>query len=212
MRPRRVTPSVSFAPSVESPSAFDPTSQGCQTARRLHADSCCTLPLLVEMDSARVVAKVNSPLVNGISASSIRRTQIRVSSGSIHQQQERVRSLSTSSHFGSSLSAVFTCFYQPRLKYLCTLGFERTSHASLQTSSTTPVCVKSRLVHPRHNLRPHLRIIMAASHCQHSWQVIKSDTTLIQWNCHNCHSGPHSFVYECKNCKIKTCQPCTSKA
>ncbi|KAF2762318.1 hypothetical protein EJ05DRAFT_205445 [Pseudovirgaria hyperparasitica] len=44
---------------------------------------------------------------------------------------------------------------------------------------------------------------MAASGtCQHSFQVIKSDTTLIVWNCQLCHSGPHWYIYECRNlCK-----------
>ncbi|KAH8723686.1 hypothetical protein GQ44DRAFT_619983 [Phaeosphaeriaceae sp. PMI808] len=52
----------------------------------------------------------------------------------------------------------------------------------------------------------------APANCQHQFTVIKSDTTLIQWNCHVCHSGPHSSVYECKNCKLKTCRPCASKS
>jgi hypothetical protein len=75
MRPRCVTPSVSFALSVRQPSAFD---LGLRIARRLHADSRCTLPLLVEMDSAWVVVEVNFTLVNEVSKLSIRRTQLRL--------------------------------------------------------------------------------------------------------------------------------------
>ncbi|CAD0110429.1 unnamed protein product [Aureobasidium uvarum] len=37
--------------------------------------------------------------------------------------------------------------------------------------------------------------------CEHRFRVIKSDTTLIIWNCSLCHSGPHWFIYECTKCK-----------
>ncbi|KAH7128522.1 hypothetical protein B0J11DRAFT_431787 [Dendryphion nanum] len=50
------------------------------------------------------------------------------------------------------------------------------------------------------------------SNCTHSFNMIKSDTNLIVWNCNMCHSGGHAFIYECSNCKLKTCRPCTSKA
>ncbi|PVH99309.1 hypothetical protein DM02DRAFT_436997 [Periconia macrospinosa] len=52
----------------------------------------------------------------------------------------------------------------------------------------------------------------AQANCNHSFRTIKSDHSIIQWNCHRCHSGPHSSIYECSSCKIKCCQPCTSKA
>jgi hypothetical protein len=55
-------------------------------------------------------------------------------------------------------------------------------------------------------------VAMAASNCTHSFKVIKSDTTLILWNCTMCHSGPHWYIYECSNCKLKTCRPCAAKA
>ncbi|KAF2127812.1 hypothetical protein P153DRAFT_294890 [Dothidotthia symphoricarpi CBS 119687] len=48
--------------------------------------------------------------------------------------------------------------------------------------------------------------------CQHTFEVIKSDTTLISWNCNLCHLGPFPFIYECKTCKLKTCRGCTAKA
>ncbi|KAF2194303.1 hypothetical protein K469DRAFT_548033 [Zopfia rhizophila CBS 207.26] len=48
--------------------------------------------------------------------------------------------------------------------------------------------------------------------CEHNFKMIKSDTTLILWNCNMCHSGPHWYIYECQNCKLKTCRPCTAKA
>jgi hypothetical protein len=47
--------------------------------------------------------------------------------------------------------------------------------------------------------------------CKHSFKMIKSDTNLILWNCDQCHSGPHWYIYECSNCTIKTCRPCTAK-
>lgn len=62
------------------------------------------------------------------------------------------------------------------------------------------------------NDTPHNYMIAAPAKCQHQWQVVKSDTTLIQWNCIRCHSGPYLYIYECQICKIKTCQPCTSKS
>ncbi|EGP83916.1 uncharacterized protein MYCGRDRAFT_48452 [Zymoseptoria tritici IPO323] len=48
--------------------------------------------------------------------------------------------------------------------------------------------------------------------CEHSFKMIKSDTTLILWNCNMCHLGPHWFIYECAKCKLKTCRTCTAKA
>ncbi|KAF1361470.1 hypothetical protein EJ07DRAFT_111530 [Lizonia empirigonia] len=52
----------------------------------------------------------------------------------------------------------------------------------------------------------------APVNCQHSFKVVKSDTTVVVWNCNMCHSGPHSLIYECASCKLKTCRPCASKA
>jgi hypothetical protein len=57
MRPRCVTARVSAAPSVPLASAFD---GALSIARRLHADSCCTLPLSVDVDSALVVVAFES--------------------------------------------------------------------------------------------------------------------------------------------------------
>lgn len=48
--------------------------------------------------------------------------------------------------------------------------------------------------------------------CEHTFKVIKSDTTLILWNCNMCHSGPHWWIYECAKCKLKTCKTCMAKA
>jgi hypothetical protein len=50
------------------------------------------------------------------------------------------------------------------------------------------------------------------SDCTHSFKLIKSDTTLVLWNCGLCHSGPHWSIYKCSNCKLETCRPCVSKA
>ncbi|KAF1940560.1 hypothetical protein EJ02DRAFT_228060 [Clathrospora elynae] len=48
--------------------------------------------------------------------------------------------------------------------------------------------------------------------CEHNFKLIKSDTTLIVWNCNMCHLGPFNFIYECQHCKLKTCRPCAAKA
>ncbi len=48
-------------------------------------------------------------------------------------------------------------------------------------------------------------------YCNHSFNMLKSESTLIQWVCSMCHSGPHWYIYECKYCKLKTCRPCTNK-
>ncbi|POS71341.1 hypothetical protein DHEL01_v210264 [Diaporthe helianthi] len=50
------------------------------------------------------------------------------------------------------------------------------------------------------------------SNCAHSFQVIKSDSTLIVWHCNLCHSGPFYIIYECRYCKLHTCRPCTQGA
>ena len=48
-------------------------------------------------------------------------------------------------------------------------------------------------------------------YCHHSFNLLKSESTLIQWVCSMCHSGPHWYIFECKYCKLKTCRPCTNK-
>ncbi|KAH8674362.1 hypothetical protein BGZ60DRAFT_269652 [Tricladium varicosporioides] len=48
-------------------------------------------------------------------------------------------------------------------------------------------------------------------YCSHSFNLLKSESTLIQWVCSTCHSGPHWYIFECKYCKLKSCRPCTSK-
>lgn len=50
------------------------------------------------------------------------------------------------------------------------------------------------------------------NYCHHSFNLLKSESTLIQWVCSMCHSGPHWYIFECKYCKLKTCRPCTNKA
>ncbi|KXL46731.1 hypothetical protein M433DRAFT_65301 [Acidomyces richmondensis BFW] len=47
--------------------------------------------------------------------------------------------------------------------------------------------------------------------CDHAFKMIKSDTSLILWNCNMCHSGPHWYILECSKCKLKLCQRCTTK-
>ncbi len=49
-------------------------------------------------------------------------------------------------------------------------------------------------------------------HCAHSFVMIKSDNTLIQWTCHVCHSGPFWFIWECRYCRLHTCRSCMEAA
>ena len=51
-----------------------------------------------------------------------------------------------------------------------------------------------------------------ANGCAHIFKMIKSDSTLIQWHCNLCHSGPHWWIFECRYCKIHTCRSCTQSA
>jgi len=53
---------------------------------------------------------------------------------------------------------------------------------------------------------------MSVIYCHHSFKIIKSETTLLLWNCGMCGSGPHWFIFECKYCKLKTCRPCAHTA
>ncbi|KAK8872306.1 hypothetical protein PGQ11_002820 [Apiospora arundinis] len=41
-----------------------------------------------------------------------------------------------------------------------------------------------------------------ANNCAHSFKMIKSDSTLIQWTCNLCHSGPSWWIFECRYCSI----------
>ncbi|EKD21417.1 hypothetical protein MBM_00530 [Drepanopeziza brunnea f. sp. 'multigermtubi' MB_m1] len=49
------------------------------------------------------------------------------------------------------------------------------------------------------------------NYCHHSFNLLKSESTLIQWTCAMCHTGPHWYIFECKYCRLKTCRPCTNK-
>ncbi|KAB5515596.1 hypothetical protein GE09DRAFT_1159270 [Coniochaeta sp. 2T2.1] len=49
---------------------------------------------------------------------------------------------------------------------------------------------------------------MAMVPCAHSFTMMKSDNTLIQWTCQSCHSGPSWCIFECRYCKFHTCRPC----
>ncbi|RMJ17894.1 hypothetical protein BHE90_009300 [Fusarium euwallaceae] len=51
-----------------------------------------------------------------------------------------------------------------------------------------------------------------ANACAHSFRMIKSDSTLIQWVCQHCRSGPHWMIFECTYCKLHLCRPCTQAA
>lgn len=48
-----------------------------------------------------------------------------------------------------------------------------------------------------------------ANSCAHSFKMIKSDSTLVQWICQYFRSGPHWVIYECIYCKIHLCRSCT---
>ena len=49
-------------------------------------------------------------------------------------------------------------------------------------------------------------------HCAHSFVMIKSDNTLVQWTCHVCHCGPFWFIWECRYCRLHTCRNCMEAA
>ncbi|KAH6996285.1 hypothetical protein EDB80DRAFT_286599 [Ilyonectria destructans] len=51
-----------------------------------------------------------------------------------------------------------------------------------------------------------------ANACAHSFRMIKSDSTLIQWVCQHCRSGPHWMIFECTYCKLHLCRVCTQAA
>lgn len=57
-----------------------------------------------------------------------------------------------------------------------------------------------------HSLDTVIKITMGV--CAHSFRIIKSDSTLVQWVCWMCQSGPHWWVFECRYCKIHTCRAC----
>ncbi|AEO60592.1 hypothetical protein MYCTH_2316167 [Thermothelomyces thermophilus ATCC 42464] len=50
------------------------------------------------------------------------------------------------------------------------------------------------------------------SQCAHSFVMIKSDNTLIEWRCHDCHDGPFWFIWECRYCRHHTCRTCMDNA
>ncbi|KLU81953.1 hypothetical protein MAPG_01033 [Magnaporthiopsis poae ATCC 64411] len=35
-----------------------------------------------------------------------------------------------------------------------------------------------------------------ANQCNHVWDLIKSDTTLLQWYCGFCHDGPRAYIWQ----------------
>lgn len=47
-----------------------------------------------------------------------------------------------------------------------------------------------------------------AVQCTHEYQLLKSDTSLVQWYCALCNQGPAWMIMECKFCKLKVCRAC----
>ncbi|KAK3366459.1 hypothetical protein B0H63DRAFT_405396 [Podospora didyma] len=41
----------------------------------------------------------------------------------------------------------------------------------------------------------------------YGFKIIKSDNTLISWNCQLYHSGPHYWIFKCRFCKFHMCRP-----
>ncbi|UPX10177.1 uncharacterized protein EKO05_0000848 [Ascochyta rabiei] len=111
-------------------------------------------------------------------------------------------------------SAAFACFSKPRRTGPSNApGLPRIPRPSRTLSLPKAFNFDSR--HQSHHIRsdrPHHLAMAASVNCQHSFKVVKSDTTVVVWNCNMCHSGPHSLIYECSSCKLKTCQACASKA
>ncbi|KAK0734712.1 hypothetical protein B0T26DRAFT_633936 [Lasiosphaeria miniovina] len=53
---------------------------------------------------------------------------------------------------------------------------------------------------------------MGEAVCAHSFKIIKSGTTLLQWNCWICCSGPHWWIFQCRYCGATWCRPCLENA
>lgn len=53
--------------------------------------------------------------------------------------------------------------------------------------------------------------IMANPRCNHSFELIKSQTPIMRWNCQLCHWGPHMSIFQCRYCYIKICRICKAK-
>ncbi|KAH6719538.1 hypothetical protein BKA61DRAFT_421621, partial [Leptodontidium sp. MPI-SDFR-AT-0119] len=49
------------------------------------------------------------------------------------------------------------------------------------------------------------------SPCNYDFNLLKSESTLIQWVCSACHRGPHWYIFDCKYCDQKVCRPCRNK-
>jgi len=48
--------------------------------------------------------------------------------------------------------------------------------------------------------------------CDHRFTLLKSDTSLLQWHCQQCHVGPSWFVFVCGCCGLRVCRGCASKS
>ena len=44
--------------------------------------------------------------------------------------------------------------------------------------------------------------------CSHKWEKLKTNSTIMQFFCGFCYHGPHYWIYECRYCSVKACQPC----
>ncbi|KAI1268863.1 hypothetical protein F5Y18DRAFT_169934 [Xylariaceae sp. FL1019] len=74
------------------------------------------------------------------------------------------------------------------------------SHLGVLITTTEHVRLSTRL------------FAMALANCAHSFKMLKSDSTLVQWRCNTCHSGPHWWIFECRYCKLHTCRACLPAA
>ena len=45
--------------------------------------------------------------------------------------------------------------------------------------------------------------------CPHEYSMIKSDCSILLWNCQFCASGAHWAIFQCRICHIKADEPCT---
>ncbi|KAF2806359.1 uncharacterized protein BDZ99DRAFT_394738, partial [Mytilinidion resinicola] len=49
--------------------------------------------------------------------------------------------------------------------------------------------------------------------CAHKFKLLVSEMgSAVVYICEMCGSLPHWYIWECKNCKLKTCRPCAYKA
>ncbi|KAK4034612.1 hypothetical protein C8A01DRAFT_18614 [Parachaetomium inaequale] len=50
--------------------------------------------------------------------------------------------------------------------------------------------------------------VASHSSCEHSFVILKTDNTMVQWYCNDCYAGPGWLIYECQYCRYYRCGTC----